>query len=114
MKNVLMILCLLFSLGASAQCVVPTDANYNSNQDRVKWTEADRSAIYTFTWGNNTMTQKIGMFGGGQGKVTLGFEPGNTNSPQVYLFGGIQNGDLVTITKWCGNVPNTIITFTVQ
>lgn len=117
MKNQLVILVLFLLFGASqvnAQCVIPTDANYNSANDRVKWTESDRSSIYTFTWGNNTMTQKIGMFGGGQGKVTLGFEPGNTNSPSVYLFGGIQNGDLVTISKWCGNVQSTVITFTVQ
>lgn len=114
MKNVILILCILFSMGASAQCVIPNDANYNANNDRIKWTESDRGSLYTFTWGNNTMTQKIGMFGGGQGKVTLGFEVGNTNNPQVYLFGGIQNGDLVTISKWCNNVPSTVISFVVQ
>lgn len=117
MKKVTMFFMVLFALASTttfAQCTLPNDVQYQSNTDKVKWTESDRSAIYTITWGAFSMTQKIGMFGGGQGKVNLQFEAGNTNNPSVYLFGGIQNGDVVTISKWCNGSPSVISTFTVQ
>jgi len=104
-----------FASISKAQCNLP-NVNYNQNQNRIKIAETDRSAVYTFTWGNSTsgthsMTQKIGMFGGGQGSVTLSTAE-NNNDPTVYLFGGLKDGDTIEIYKLCNSSPNLLSTIT--
>lgn len=103
MKNLLTILCLFLSLGSMAQCPLPI-VKYNAGQNRIHISESDLDAVYQFTWGNGvtgyTITSRIGQFGGGMMGATLGTSE-NTNDPSLYLFGGIQDGWVITVSKVC-------------